>query len=127
MLFAAVFLLNARTDLADRTPATTTTAEALAYQEDLPALWEGAEDSGRQAIAASLFERMDVFGAQEAVVTPTPEGEAFGLTAAWSGPLRCSIGSYGRVERLSPDRNDILGTVRLAAARSSREPTVHVA
>jgi hypothetical protein len=55
---------------------------------------------GGSAIAAALFERIGVLGAMEAVVIPTAEADAFGMTAAWSGPLRCSIGSYGRGERI---------------------------
>jgi hypothetical protein len=91
-----------------------TPAEALAYLEALPGLWERAEDSGRRALAASLFERIDVLGTREASIVPTPEAEAFGLTAAWSGALRCSIGSYGRGERDSPATTDLPITMRLA-------------
>ena len=93
-----------------RTPSTPTAAEALAYLEDLPGLWARAEDSGRRAMAASLFERIDVLGTQEATVTPTLEAEALGLTAAWSGPLLCSIGSYCSRNPSRPDQNDPSGT-----------------
>jgi hypothetical protein len=82
-----------------REPATPTAAEALSYLADLPGAWARGDDAGRRAVAAALFGRIDVLGTREAWVTPTAKAEAYGLTAAWSGPLRCSIGSYGRGER----------------------------
>lgn len=75
--------------------------EARAYLEDLPRLWRETDTEGRQALARSLFARVEVLGTSRATFELTAEAERMGFLAAiGASPLRCSIGRYGRGERI---------------------------
>jgi len=84
----------------ERSMPTLTAAEARAWLEDLPALWRDTDDDGRRMLAAALFDRVEVLGARRATFVPTPKAEAYGFVDAWQGPVSCSIGGYGRGERI---------------------------
>ncbi|MHB8958485.1 MAG: recombinase family protein [Candidatus Limnocylindrales bacterium] len=84
-----------------------TPAEAIGYLKDLPRLWRETDDEGRRAMAASLFDRINVLGTEWARGKLTPDAEAYGVAAAWLGPIRCSIGSYGRGERRQTSTTDL--------------------
>ena len=100
---------------AEARPSTAPTIdEATAYLEALPVLWDETDNVGRQALAASLFERIDVLGVEQVWATPKIEAAARGLVAAVDSPFRCSIGSYGRGERHCPATTDLPITMRLA-------------
>jgi hypothetical protein len=43
---------------------------------------------------------VDVLGATDYTITLTPEAEAHGFAEAFGHPFTCSIGGYGRGERI---------------------------
>jgi hypothetical protein len=80
-------------------------AEALAWLQDLPALWTAADDSGRRLLTEALFEKVEVLGVQSVTIDPTPEADAHGWSAAFgAGPLPPNAGrassTDGRGERI---------------------------
>ena len=73
-----------------------TAAEAMAYLQDLPHLWEEAEGSGRRLLAEALFERIDVLGARKVHVHPSASARAQGWAEAWNGArLVVMVGARG--------------------------------
>lgn len=108
-LEAAMARLDSEETAARGRPRRSPTAgEAVAYLQDLPRLWRETDDEGRRALATSLFERIDVLGTAWARGKLTPDAEAAGVAAAWLGPIRCSMGSYGRGERTGPEQNQLI-------------------
>jgi DNA invertase Pin-like site-specific DNA recombinase len=96
-------------------------ADVRAWLEELPALWRDTHDAGRRALAASLFERVEVEGARRATFVPTAAAEAYGLADAWPGPIAAGSGGYGRGERNSTaDSNVII----LDVGASDRPPAI---
>jgi len=80
-----------------------TAAQALAWLQDLPALWASADASGRRLLAEAVFERIDVLGIACAEITPTPEAESRGRSDASGEPVVLSAKvKTGRGERDSP-------------------------
>lgn len=55
----------------------------LAYLADLPRLWRETAPERRRNLAEGIFERIEVLGVREAIITPTPEAEAHGWHAVW--------------------------------------------
>lgn len=93
-----------------RTP---TAAESRTYVEDLPRLWAETDVEGRRAIAEAVFERIEVLGVSDYVITPTVEAKAHGWDLAFgAGVVAGSIGQSGRGERTRAGTNDLI-TVRL--------------
>jgi DNA invertase Pin-like site-specific DNA recombinase len=115
-----------------------TAAEARAYLESLPDLWDKTSDAGRKAIAEAVFERIDVLGVSDYTFTLTAAAKARGWDAAFGpGVLRVEEESHssrvktsgtgsgtdllsvkegrsGRGERHSPATTDLPITMRLA-------------
>jgi hypothetical protein len=77
-----------------------TAAQARAYLEDLPRLWKETSPEGRRGLAQAIFTRVDVLGATDYTITLTPEAEAHGFAEAFGPEFTCSIGGYGRGERI---------------------------
>ena len=78
-------------------PSRPTRAEAAGYLRDPAQLWDDADGSGRKLLAAALFDRIEVLGAQRVNLHPSPSATAQGWAKAWNG---ASIGCYGRGERI---------------------------
>ena len=102
----------ARLDAEEREAQTSTQVisaeEATAWLQDLPALWEAADDSGRRLLTEALFEKVEVLGVQSVTIHPTPEADAHGWSEAF-GPMpqlipvemvAGAIGTDGRGERI---------------------------
>ncbi len=122
---------------AERPSRLPTAAEARAYLESLPELWEKTSDAGRHAIAEAVFERIDVLGASDYTFTLTAAAKARGWDAAFGpgvlrlesqggrgktshsdaaseeGVLSTKEGQSGRGERHCPATTDLL-VMRLA-------------
>lgn len=50
-------------------------AQALAWLQDLPALWSAADDSGRRLLTVALFDKIELLGVQSVTIhraAPTP-------------------------------------------------------
>ncbi len=78
-----------------------TAAEARAYLESLPELWERTSDAGRHAIAEAVFERIDVLGVTDFTFTLTAHAKARGWDAAFGpGVVHAKQGRSGRGERI---------------------------
>jgi DNA invertase Pin-like site-specific DNA recombinase len=77
-----------------------TAAQARAYLEDLPRLWKETSPEGRRGLAQAIFDRVDVLGVTDYTITLTPEAEAHGFVEAFGPEFTCSIGGYGRGERI---------------------------
>jgi hypothetical protein len=78
-----------------------TAAEARAYLESLPELWERTSDAGRHAIAEAVFERIDVLGVTDYTFTLTAHAKARGWDAAFGARVvRVKQGRSGRGERI---------------------------
>lgn len=92
----------------EREAPTPTAAQAAGYLADLPALWRDTDDDGRRLLAQALFERVEALGTERVSFVPTLKAEAYGFAAAWPGPIRCSIGRYGRGERDSASSSYVL-------------------
>jgi len=80
-------------------------AEAVAWLQDLPALWASADDSGRRLLTEALFEKVEVLGVQSVTIHPTPEADAHGWSDAFGPePLLLSVAAKvstdGRGERI---------------------------
>ena len=86
-----------------------TAAEARAYLESLPDLWERTSDAGRHAIAEAVFERIDVLGATDFTFMLTAHARARGWDAAFgAGVVRVKEGRSGRGERSQASRTDLI-------------------
>ena len=84
-----------------RPARTPTAAEARAYVEELPHLWEETSDAGRHAIAEAVFERIDVLGATDYTFTLTAHAKSRGWDAAFgAGVVRVNRSQCGRGERI---------------------------
>ena len=74
---------------------------ALDYLADLPGLWRKTAPERRRNLAEAIFERIEVLGVKEAIITPTPEAEAHGWREAWGDAvLTAHRDGYGRGERI---------------------------
>jgi DNA invertase Pin-like site-specific DNA recombinase len=99
-----------------------TAAEAVAYLQDLPRLWEEAEGSGRRLLAEALFERIDVLGARKVHVHPSASARAQGWAEAWNGArLVVMVGARG----VAPTSIDQLcwSRTRAGLSRSRTDPS----
>ena len=77
-----------------------TAALARHYLSNLAELWRDTQPEGRRAIAEAAFDRIDALG-PDLIVHPSAEAERYGWSEAFgSEPLVCSIGCYGRGERI---------------------------
>ncbi len=76
-------------------------AATLAYLEDLPRLWRETAPERHRNLAEAMFERIEVLGAKEAVIHPTPEAVAHGWREVWGNAVLTSDhrSRYGRGER----------------------------
>ena len=73
---------------------------ALDYLADLPGLWRKTAPERRRNLTEAIFERIEVLGVKEAIITPTPEAEAHGWREAWGDAvLTAHRDGYGRGER----------------------------
>jgi DNA invertase Pin-like site-specific DNA recombinase len=115
-LRAAMARLDADEERARVTESPTpTAAQARAYLEDLPRLWDETTVDGRRAIAQAVFERIDVLGVTDYTFTLTPAAKAHGWDVAFgAGDVSCSIGQSGRGERDRASTNDVQIRLRLA-------------
>ena len=78
-----------------------TAEQSLAWLQDLPALWQAAEPSGRRLLVEAVFERIDVLGISSVEITPTPEADACGWSDAFGEPVALSVKvKTGRGERI---------------------------
>ncbi|MGO9180875.1 MAG: recombinase family protein, partial [Candidatus Limnocylindrales bacterium] len=95
--------------------------EIVDYLRSLPSLWADTGPDGRQALASALFARTDVLGYEQMFYELTPDAIALGLDAALppTFELRCSIGEFGRGERISPDICDAPTTVHFVRSLST--------
>ena len=66
-------------------PSRPTRAEAAGYLRDPAQLWDDADGSGRKLLAAALFDRIEVLGAQRVNLHPSPSATAQGWAEAWNG------------------------------------------
>ncbi len=89
----------------ERAPDGPTPAETIEYLSNLPALWDGAEGTGRKLLAEALFDRIEVLGLQEATVHLSQHAVRHGLAAAL--PEEFGISVNGRGERTRPDKPDL--------------------
>ena len=81
----------------------------------MPKLWAKTSDAGRKAIAAAVFERIDVLGGDRRRVHPTTHAKARGWdTAFGAGVAAVKVGRSGRGEMDSPATNDLPITMRPA-------------
>jgi len=79
---------------------------ALDYLADLPGLWRKTAPERRRNLAEAIFERIEVLGVKEAIITPTPEAEAHGWREAWGDAvLTAHRDGYGRGERIRAGRS----------------------
>jgi len=86
--------------------------EAVAWLENLPALWTASDDSGRRLLTEAIFEKVEVLGVQSVTIHPTPEADGHGWSDAFgSVPLLLNAGrafsTYGRGERSQPSGTDL--------------------
>ena len=82
----------------ERTMVRLPTHVAVPYVQDLPGTWRKAEgSSGRQLLASTLFDRIDVLGVQEATVHLSAHTVRHGLAPA--PPVEVGILVSGRGER----------------------------
>ncbi|HMC02557.1 MAG TPA: hypothetical protein VKI23_00410 [Cellulomonadaceae bacterium] len=82
---------------------------ALDYLADLPGLWRKTAPERRRNLAEAIFERIEVLGVKEAIITPTPEAEAHGWREAWGDAvLTAHRDGYGRGERSRHDDFDLI-------------------
>ena len=102
--------------------------EIVEYLRSLSTIWADSGTAGRQAIVSALFAQIDVLGFERLENELSGDAIALGLNAALPPvlELKGKVAEFGRGERLSPDRNDLLGTVRLAH-RSMDEVAADVA
>ena len=75
---------------------------AVRYVRELPETWRRAEGGkGRQLLASTLFDRIDVLGIQEATVHLSAHAVRHGLAAALPAEVRILVN--GRGERSQAD------------------------
>ncbi len=105
---------------AERPSRLPTAAEARAYLESLPELWERTSDAGRKAIAEAVFERIDVLGVTDYSFTLTAAAKARGWDAAF-GPGVLRVGEQGgRAKTPSPSKAQDEGVLSTTQGRSGR-------
>lgn len=46
--------------------------DAVGWLQDLPALWDAADDSGRRLLTEALFEKVEVLGVKSVTIHPRP-------------------------------------------------------
>ena len=100
-----------------------TAAEARAYLEALPDLWEKTSDAGRHAIAEAVFERIDVLGVTDFTFTLTAHAKARGWDAAFGPGVRRvgDQGGRGKTPSPSPAQNEgVLSTKEGQSGRGER-------
>jgi hypothetical protein len=94
---------------------------ALDYLADLPGLWRKTAPERRRNLAEANFERIEVLGVKEAIITPTPEAEAHGWCEAWGDAvLTAHRDGYGRGERISAVMSDAGAVVRFVRERTAQ-------
>jgi hypothetical protein len=98
-------------------PSRLSPSEIVDYVRSLPKLWADAGPDGRQALANSIFARLDVLGFQRLEYELTPDAIELGLDAALPPLLELGrqIGEFGRGERVSASHTDLsVDRIRLA-------------
>lgn len=85
-------------------------AKVLAYLRSLPTMWADAGAEGRQALATSIFARMDVRGFERMEYALTEDAVRLGLNAALPAMLELggSFAEFGRSGRSQTSTTDLL-------------------
>ncbi len=87
-------------DARDRPGETPPRGEVVAALQDLCGLYLTAQPETQRRIVQSLVEKVEVSGVNEVWLYPSEEAVSRGWGAAFTGEFRCSIGQYGRGERI---------------------------
>lgn len=67
-------------------------------------MWAATSDAGRHAVAEATFERVDVLGVTDYILTLTAHAKAHGWDLAFgAGAVSSSISQSGRGERVSAE------------------------
>jgi len=74
--------------------------EVVETLQDLCGLYLTAKPETQRRIVQSLVQKMEVSGVSDVWLYPSDEAVSRGWGPAFTGEFRCSIGQYGRGERI---------------------------